>query len=173
MLDALLKGDGRYNAKRHCYTTVSKSLALSVERLAIGLGYTAFILVEKDDRERDKTTNYVVSIHRQKHRQLMGGSYIDKRSGKVYGGNWRVEDYKGYVYCATVPGGLLHVRGKNSNSGFWSGNSERAGVDVRLSWGARIGPDGRLRRRMLNRRSGAEEWVSPDQLYDKFVKLPD
>jgi len=50
--------------------------------------------------------------------------------------------------------------------------SDRAGVDVRLSWGAKIGGDGRLRRPMKNMRTGATEWMAPDQLLDKFVKLP-
>lgn len=172
MLDALLKGDGRYNKKRWCYCSVSKRLAESVERLAISLGFTAFIRVEKDWRPHVTTTNYVVSVHRQNTRQLMGAAYEDKRSGKKYGNNWRTEHYSGTVYCATVPGGLLHVRGKKSNSGHWTGNSGAAGIDVRLSWGALIGKDGRIRRPLLNRRSGQEEMVSPDQLYDKFLKLP-
>ncbi len=64
-----------------------------------------------------------------------------------------------------------------SEIGFYSPlegpESELAGVDVRLSWGAKIGNDGRLRRPMLNRRTGKVEMVSPDRLYDKFVKLPD
>lgn len=48
-----------------------------------------------------------------------------------------------------------------------------AGVDVRLSWGVKIGTDGRMRRELLNKRTGKPEMVSPDQLYDKFLKLPD
>lgn len=173
MLDALLKGDRRYNAKRWSYCSVSLRLALSVERLAISLGYPAFICVEKDSRAHVKTTNYVVSIHRQYHRQILGRAYTDKRSGKAYGGNWRTEEYNGMVYCATVPGGFMFVRGKASTSGYWSGNSGAAGVDVRLSWGVKVGSDGRMRRELLNRRTGQKEMVSPDQLYDRFLKLPD
>ena len=48
-----------------------------------------------------------------------------------------------------------------------------AGVDVRMAWGVRIGKDGRMRRPLLNRRTGMVEEVSPDMLYDKFLKLPD
>jgi hypothetical protein len=173
LLDALLKGDGRYTQKRHCYCTVSERLARDVERLAIGLGYTAFIRVEPDAREHVTTTNYVVSLHRQQHRQLVGRATEDKRSGKVYGDNWREEAYSGKVYCATVPGGLLHVRGKKSTSGFWSGNSEKAGIDVRLAWNARIGSDGRVYQQFLNKRTGQMDWVSPEELEGKTVKLPD
>jgi hypothetical protein len=175
LLDALLKGDGRYNKKRWCYCTVSRRLAESVERLAISLGYTAFIREEKDSREHVTTTNYVVSIHRQKHRQLMACSYLDTRwdPPRAYGNNWSVEDYEGVVYCATVPGGLLHVRGKKSTSGFWSGNSSRSGVDVRMAWDTKIGKDGRIRKPLLDRRTGKIVMTSPQDLYGKFLKLPD
>lgn len=64
-----------------------------------------------------------------------------------------------------------------SEFGFYSPvegpESGSAGVDVRLSWGATIGADGRMRRPLLNRRTGQEELVSPEQLYDKLLKLPD
>lgn len=51
--------------------------------------------------------------------------------------------------------------------------SERAGVDVRLASGARIGSDGRIYRKMLNRRNGKREWVSPTDTHQKVVKIPD
>lgn len=51
--------------------------------------------------------------------------------------------------------------------------SERAGVDSRLAWGVRIGSDGRLYQQMRNRRTGKTEWVSPEQLVDKVLKIPD
>lgn len=173
LLDALLKGDGRYNVKRWCYSTVSRRLAESVERLAISLGFTAFIREEKDLRPHVKTTNWVVSIHRQLHRRLMAPAYADPRSGKTYGNNWSLEDYNGTVYCATVPGGLLHVRGKKSNSGFWTGNSSRAGVDVRMSSGARFGSDGRIYQRVLDRDYKKVRWVSSEDLRDSIIKIPD
>lgn len=51
--------------------------------------------------------------------------------------------------------------------------SQRLGVDVRLAWGTKIGRDGRLRRPALNRRTGLTEMVSADDLFGKFLKLPD
>lgn len=172
LLDALLKGDGRYNAKRWCYCTVSHRLARDVERLCIGLGYTAFIRIEEDRRDHVTTTNYVVSIHRQNHRTIkkVGHSHSN---GKVYGGLWKWVDYEGKVYCATVPGGMLHVRGKSSTSGHWSGNSERAGIDVRLAGTTRFGSDGKYYSRRRNKKTGKVEWVSPDDMYGKTLKLPD
>lgn len=51
--------------------------------------------------------------------------------------------------------------------------SERAGVDVRLAVGTRIGSDGRIYQKMRNRRTGMMEWVSPTMLKGKTLKLPD
>ena len=51
--------------------------------------------------------------------------------------------------------------------------SEQAGVDTRLAFGVRIGSDGRLYQKFRNRRTGGDEWLSPDQIDGKTVKLPD
>lgn len=51
--------------------------------------------------------------------------------------------------------------------------SSSAGVDVRLASGARIGSDGRIRQRMIDKRTGATVWVSPEDLLDKKLELPD
>ena len=51
--------------------------------------------------------------------------------------------------------------------------SERAGVDVRLAHGARVGSDGRIYQLLRNRRTGKKEWVSPSDLRGKTLKLPD
>jgi hypothetical protein len=172
LLEALLLGDGRINKKRWCYCTVSSQLAADVERLAISLGHTAFIRLEPDFREHVKTTNYVVSIHRQQNRAI--NSFSKPHSnGKVYGDYWRKEQYDGMVYCATVPGGLLHVRGRKDTSGFWSGNSGRAGIDVRMAWGTKIGSDGRLYQKFKNPKTGKNHWLSPVDLDGKTLGLPD
>jgi hypothetical protein len=104
---------------------------------------------------------------------LLGNSYTDSRSGKVYGANWREVAYAGMVYCATVPGGFLHVRGKKSTSGFWSGNSGLIGLDTRLCRGVKIGSDRRLYQRFRNSHTGKIHWMSPEDLVGAVVKLPD
>jgi hypothetical protein len=172
MLHALLWGDGRFNKKRMAYCTVSWRLACSVEKLAISLGFPAFIRIEADRRERVTTTNYVVSISRAKNRTLKSRTHKHS-NGKFYGAYWSDFTYDGTVYCATVPGGMLLVRGKPGTAGFWSGNSERAGIDVRVAMGVKIGSNGRLYRKMLNPRTGDWHWVSPEDLMDKTVQLPD
>lgn len=51
--------------------------------------------------------------------------------------------------------------------------SERAGVDVRLAYGTRIGSDGKIYQLLRNRRTGKKQWVSPTDLQGKTLKLPD
>lgn len=171
LLDALIRGDGRHPRNRLCYCTVSERLAKSVERLAIELGYAAYIRVERDKRAHVKTTNYVVSMVRSEHALLRGRGYL-KGSSKT-GDNWRVVDFKGTVYCATVPGGMLYVRGSSRHPGFWTGNSEKAGIDIRLATGTRLGSDGKVYQLMLNKKTGKKQWVSPTDLVGKTLKLPD
>ena len=172
MLEALVLGDGRSPRNRLCYCTVSRRLAESVERLAFGLGYSAYIRVEQDKRPHVKTTNYVVSMHRQPSRQFLGPEY-KYANGKKCGGHWSIVQYSGKVYCATVPGGLLHVRGSCNHGGFWSGNSARAGVDVRFATGVKIGSDGMLYQRFRDRKTNKLRWLNPRQASEYRVKFPD
>lgn len=50
--------------------------------------------------------------------------------------------------------------------------SERIGVDARLSNGVRIGSDGKLYQRFLNRRLNQMEWLAPDAVSDKVLAFP-
>jgi DNA-directed RNA polymerase beta subunit len=51
--------------------------------------------------------------------------------------------------------------------------SERAGIDTRLSTGTKVGSDGRLYQRFYDRRAGRMRWMSPEDLDGLVVKLPD
>ena len=82
-----------------------------------------------------------------------------------------VEDYKGVVYCASVPGGWLFVRRKGSN-GFWCGNSMRAGVDLQLARGARKGPDGKLYTPLRNLQTGQVDYKTIADVADEPVAFP-
>lgn len=171
MLEALLLGDGRWNEKRMAYCTVCYRLACDVERLAIELGYPSFIRIEQDKRENVNTTNYVVSISRSTHRQLQSSTFRHS-NGISYGNYWSTIPYKGLVYCATVSGGQLLVRGKPGTTGFWTGNSEKAGIDTRMAWGTRIGSNGKLYQLFKDRISGKMKWMSPSDLDGKVLGLP-
>lgn len=51
--------------------------------------------------------------------------------------------------------------------------SERIGVDTRAAWGTKIGSDGRIYQRFKNRRTGKYEWLSPADLQNRVVGIPD
>ena len=50
--------------------------------------------------------------------------------------------------------------------------SERIGVDTRIAWGAKIGNDGNLYQKFMNKRTGKREWLNPSNLGDKIIGLP-
>ena len=51
--------------------------------------------------------------------------------------------------------------------------SERAGIDVRMALGTRIGSNGRIYQKMFDRRKNTFRWMSPEDLDGLVVKLPD
>lgn len=99
-----------------------------------------------------------------------------------------VRDYRGYVYCLTVPGGIFYTQVPNRTA-FWTGNSLRIGLDSYMAKNTRKGSDGKLYTRMTDARTGEERWVdsvtmaranvataeyAPGGKYgdDKFVPIP-
>lgn len=51
--------------------------------------------------------------------------------------------------------------------------SSRAGVDARVAWGVKLGSDGRLYQRFRNRKTGKIQWLSPWDLRNLSVGIPD
>jgi hypothetical protein len=164
MFWALLKGDGRINKKHTNFCSISRALASGFERLAISLGHTTNFRQEKDNRPEVKSTNYAVSVLKLRER-VVGVS-------EGVGGRWSRVPYNGYVYCAEVPGSMLLTR-RGQSSGIWSGNSSRAGVDVRLAWGTKLGDDGKIYQKFRHPKTQQYHWLSPEDLDGKTVALPD
>lgn len=166
LLHTLLLGDGRVNKSHTVYCTVCKRLAEDVERLAIGLGYCVRLREEHDKRAHVKTTNYCVCLLQAEHR-------VTDTRVKGAASYWsKMLNYNGMVHCATVPGGLLYVS-VNKCPGFWTGNSERAGVDVRAAYGTKVGSDGRIYQKFYDRKSKTNRWMNPSDIAALTVKLPD
>jgi len=108
-----------------------------------------------------------------KHIRIPG--WDSNRTGKYHAvrtKHWSKEPYDDIVYCATVPGSKLLVRGSSDTQGFWTGNSEKAGIDARLSWGTRIGSDGKIYQQFKDRATGKMKWMSPSDLDGKVLGLP-
>lgn len=51
--------------------------------------------------------------------------------------------------------------------------SARAGIDVRVAYGARLGSDGRLYQKFYDRRAKKHRWMSAQDIAGLTVKLPD
>ena len=92
--------------------------------------------------------------------------HIDKR-------DWKKIRYNDFVYCATVPGSKLLMRGEQEHEGFWTGNSQRAGIDTRMAHGVKIGSDGNLYQKFYDKRAKKHRWVTPSEAADSVVKFPD
>lgn len=92
---------------------------------------------------------------------------------QVQPSHWSKEPYNDLVYCATVPGSKLLVRGSETTQAYWTGNSERVGIDVRLAWGTKIGSDGKPYQKFFDRRAGKPRWMSPEDLDGMTIKVPD
>lgn len=85
---------------------------------------------------------------------------------------WGHHPYKGMVHCVNIPHHFICIR-KEGYPGVWTGNSERAGIDVRVAYGAKLGSDGRLYQKFYDRHSKRHRWMSAADLDGLTVKLPD
>lgn len=139
LADALMLAEGRrlpeYKARageRLIFTTTSPKLAEAYARLLFSLGFASGI--RKCEDKRGFLPVFEVTKFRRNVRN------VDNKTSRTDG---FVRQFVGKVYCATVPGGMLYTR-RNGRNGFWSGNSESVGVDLRVAFGTRVGSDNRI-----------------------------
>jgi DNA-directed RNA polymerase beta subunit len=161
LMDGLLLGDGRKNAKtgkREQFCTTSFLLAVDFQRLAFSLGYSSNVVIERDNRKENYSDNFVVHLHKRNERVAIRGDYY-------------IQDFADKVYCATVPGGLLYVR-RGDGFGHWSGNSFKVGVDTRITHAARKGSDGRIYAPFTDAKNGRTVYKSPQEIADVAVSFP-
>lgn len=157
---------------REDFFTFNLRLARVMEKLAFSLGKSVCIRQEARKINDEPTPVYVVSVSTAGTRTLSRLVDRGKFAAATGPDHWRMVDYQGDVFCATVPGGMLFVRGSRDTYGFWSGNSEKAGIDTRLAWGVKIGSDGKLYQRFRNRKTGQVEWLSHDSVAGRVIALP-
>ena len=165
LLEALMLGDGRGTSKRatgktyrqQVYTTTSRQLALDVERIAISLGRSVRVSKYEDRREERYLDVYEVRLLCDRFRQAV------PRKNHYY-----TAKHDDYVYCATVPGGLLYVR-HGQGLGHWSGNSGHSGVDVRASLLAHRDDKGNLYTVVHDVKTGKEAYLKAGDLNKHVV----
>lgn len=166
MLESLCYGDGRRKRDTWTYVTISRRLALDVERLCFSLGISANVRFEKDERYIARRTGGTWAVHI---------NTVQER--EVHGSNaWRpnqysVENYSGRVYCVTVPGGRVYGR-YGDRGAHWTGNSEKIGVDVRATWHTYKGNDNKLYGEFLDARTGKTAYIDIGTAADRKVAFP-
>lgn len=167
-IEAALKGDGRKDSSGRISSlcTTSKRFAEDFHFLLFLMGHSSSISYEPDEREERYLGCYVVRVHSRSERAVY------YKNNKHPEGQYYTSEYRGKVYCATVPGGALYIR-RNGNQGFWCGNSEKVGVDLKLTHNVKIGEDGVLYREMFNPRTGKREMVSSVNMARKIVGFPE
>lgn len=167
LAESLMLAEGRRlnkrvarGGERWTFTTTSPRLAEDYSRLLFTLGWASRVHPRPDSR--GFRTTYEVIKYRRHYRQVMHDG--DRRD------TYTVQ-YSGKVYCATVPGGMLYCRYKHGN-GLWSGNSEAAGIDLRVAFGTRIGSDRRLYAPVRDAKTGRIVYRSPRDLADATLAFP-
>lgn len=73
----------------------------------------------------------------------------------------------------TAEAQAVHVSGFGFVSPLESPESEKAGIDSRFTWGSKLGSDGRVYQKFLDRRTGTYKYMSPQDIDGLTVKLPD
>ena len=166
-MKAVLAGDGRCDPDGvpRSLCTTSRRLAEDFQRLAFQLGYSTRISFEPDNRKETYLGCYIVRVH------VINERLAVQRSPRHPDGQYFAKEYDGKVYCATVPGGLLHVR-RGRSVGFWCGNSEAIGIDSRVTHGTMKGSDGKIYTRMINAKTGKTELVPADKAAHSTIAFP-
>jgi DNA-directed RNA polymerase beta subunit len=176
LLEGLLLGDGRRAVKgskkgeRTQFCSTSRQLAYDVQKLLFSLGVSSRVVFEPDEREDRYFGCHVVHIHDRNTRVVSrakpGAKNPWSRQHRFF-----TQDYSGKVYCASVPGGLVYVR-RNEKTGFWCGNSQRAGVDLFFSGALKKGKDGRIYAPFKEAKTGKLVYRSPQDVADLAIMVP-
>jgi len=82
-----------------------------------------------------------------------------------------VQPYRGMVYCATVPGGLLYVR-RNGCTPYWTGNSSHSGVDIRATIAAHRDEAGNMYTVATNVKTKQPEYLRAGDLRKYVLAFP-
>lgn len=95
-----------------------------------------------------------------------------KQSLKIVPDNCYVKYFHGQIWCLKISGGMFVIRYGSEGIPYWTGNSEKIGVDVRLASMTRIGKNGKLYTLLRDRKTGKKVWMTPDEIEDNIVSFP-
>jgi DNA-directed RNA polymerase beta subunit/DNA-directed RNA polymerase beta' subunit len=171
LMEAMLLGDGRtYSTrtkiptyKQQVYCTTSPQLAKDFEQLATGLGHSVTISKYQDKREERYHDTYEIRILQNNIRSARKWNHRSKKN------DYYTKEYEGFVYCATVPGGLLLVR-RGKGIALWLGNSSKIGANLHLPLGTV--KEGKELKTILLDRTGKPQTLDATSVFDKYVAFP-
>lgn len=173
--------NSRMTADSRLYSSTSRRLRDDVAKLAVLCGKTVRCFDNGYEFKVTLRATSTVTISKQKQKR-----------------QFFTRPYSGKVYCATVAGGLVLVR-LGTGCAMWCGNSPdsipasarsvqgshfgfidptltpesmSAGVDSRLSYHVRKGPNGEMYAPLRNAKTGAVEWKEPKDLYHSVIAFP-
>ena len=171
-IDTLLKGDGRKEGNNMpVLCTTSKRLADDYEKLLFNFGYSVSIKFEKDERLPQYLGCYTVRVLKGKEIWLWKNGHKLSHSNTRSNYYFR-KDYKGKVYCLTVPGGLFYTKIDGYHA-FWTGNSLRVGLDTQIAHSARRGKDGLVYAPLVDASTGKIEYLSSLESSKVPVSFPE
>lgn len=171
LFDAMMAGDGRKDSsrktgvfyKQQVYCTTSQQLSKDFERLAVGLGYSVSVRKYSDKREERYLDVYEIRILQRTRRSAR--RYNNRRKCCDY----YTTHYDGFVYCATVPGGLLLVK-RQDGVAIWLGNSDRVGVNLHVPLGAV--KDGKDLKMSVVDNKGNKSFLTAIESKSKYIGFP-
>ena len=147
LINGMLLGDGTINKNTGCemYYTSSQKLANDFMRLCLHAGWACNISINVKAgsvtciKGRPITSNYDIlrcAIIKTRCEPQVNHSHVNKQNIQEE----EIYDYKGSVYCLSVPSQVFYVR--RNGKPIWTGNSRARGPKTRLT---RQPPEGRSR----------------------------
>lgn len=132
LLESMYLGDGHANGNTQMYDTSSLKLKDGIMRLALHAGWAANCYI-KSEKGTHKVIHGRDSVTNADHwRITIVTSQLEPAVNKHIKGQQTSVDYKGKVYCFTVPNHVVYVRrtasdGKSSQKPVFCGQSARHG----------------------------------------------
>lgn len=156
LLDAMLYGNGRTD-KQWSYDTTSRRLADDIQELLLRVGLAGSIV----EWQPSLAGKNVRRIYRVNINRMRLTPEINRRRK-----SWSLERYRGWVYCCTVPSGVIYVR--RNGKGVWCSNSDRY-WSLALAVGAAKPTEDEPRIRIIRPWDPFATWVAPKTMERHFT----
>lgn len=142
-------------------TTPDHRILVTTPDLAKDLNHE--VILAKDITARASDNTFLFSVQQD----------ICKDELRFTSDNCYTKSFTGKVWCLKISGGMFVMRYGPDGIPYWTGNSEKIGVDVRLASMTRLGKNGKMYTLLRDRKTGRKVWMTPDEIEDNIVKFPE